>query len=455
MTGPPPGEREPGVPWGFAAIWLTQLLSVVGSALTAFVLGVEIYRRTGSVTLFALIALSAVLPGILVSPLAGVVTDRWDRRRIMVVGDCGAALATGAIALLVAADRLEVWHVYLATAAGAVFGTFHQLAYSAMVPTLVGARRLARVNGLTQVAQAVQIAAPLVAGALLGLIGLAGMIVADLTTFALALGTLLAVRLPAGAVRPARTGPAGSLRADIAVGLRYLGARPALLSLVVVFGLYNFLFGLAAVLVQPLILSFSGPATLGALMFAGGSGLFLGSVLMATWGGPRRRVDGIFLGLVLGGVFLVMHSLRPSAWLIAVAAPAFLFTLPLLNSTCLTLVQTKTDPAVLGRVLAAVRMVAQSAMPVAYLIAGPLADGVAEPLLRADGPLAGTVGRLIGTGDGRGIALVFLVDGLLMASLAAAAYARPRLRLIDDEPDLLAEPALATADGGRTGESRA
>lgn len=447
MSDAPAGRPEAGVPWRFGAIWLTQLLSVVGSALTAFVLGVWVYQRTGSVTQFSLIAFSAVLPGILVAPVAGVVTDRWDRRRLMIAGDCGAALATTAVAVLVATDQLEVWHIYLATAAAAVCGTFHQIAYTAIVPALVGARHLARVNGLTQIGQAVQIAAPLVAGALLGLIGLTGMIVVDLATFAVALGTLLAVRLPAEAVRPARGEPAGSLRADVLVGLAYLRRRPGLLNLVVVFGLYNFLFGIAAVLVQPLILSFSGPATLGALMFAGGSGLFLGSLLMGVWGGPRRRVDGIYLGLVLGGIFLVLHSLRPSPWLIAVAAPAFLFTLPLLNSTCLTLVQTKAEPGVLGRVLAAVRVVAQSAMPVAYLIAGPLADRVAEPLMRPDGPLAGTLGSLIGVGDGRGIALIFLVDGLLMVALAAAAYARPRLRLIDDEPDVLEDPALATADG--------
>jgi len=243
--------------------------------------------------------------------------------------------------------------------------------------------------------------------------------------------------LPAAATRPARADTGRTpLRAEIGAGLAYLRGRPGLLGLVVVFGVYNFLFAVAGGTVQPLILSFAGPATLGALMFAGGSGLFVGSLVMGAWGGPRRRIDGVYLGLVLGGVFLALHSVRPSPWLIAVVAPAFLFTLPVMNTACITLVQTKVPADVLGRVLAAVRVVTLSAMPLAYLVVGPLTDGVFEPLMSPGGPLAGTVGALIGVGHGRGIALMFLVDGLLLLALAAYAYTRPRIRHIDDElPD--------------------
>lgn len=418
----------------FALVWLGQLVSVVGSALSAFVVGVWVYLETGSVTQFVLIQFCAVVPGILASPVAGLITDRWNRRRIMVSADLGAGASTAVLLTLVTTDSLGVWPIYLTTAVTATCNAFHLIAFTALVPALVPKRHLGRINGLMQITQGVQIAAPLVAGALLALVGLRGVLLIDLVAMAVAVSTLLAARLPAAAIKPEPTErPEG-----IGAGLRYLRGRPGLVNLVVVFALWNFVFAIAGGLVQPLILSFSSPATLGALMAAGGSGLFIGSLVMTAWGGPKRRVDGIYLGLVLGAIFLVLHSLHPSAWLIAIAAPAFLFTLPLMNTACTTLIQTKVDPAVLGRVLGAVRMISQAAMPFAFLLIGPLSDGVFEPLMAADGALAGSVGALIGVGEGRGIALIFMVAGVLMLALAGHAYSRPRLRNIDVEiPDAI------------------
>ncbi|GAA3854780.1 MFS transporter [Saccharothrix violaceirubra] len=414
---------------------------MIGSALSTFVLGVWVYLETGSVTKFALIQFCAILPGILLAPWAGVLADRVDRRVIMLVADGGAGLVTSLLFTAVSLDSLATWQIYLAAALTATLNSFHVIAYSALVPALVPKDQLGRVNGLMQLTQGVQIAAPLVAGALLGLVGLRGVLLIDVVSMVFAVGSLLLARLPEEAVRPA--GAAGRDR-GVGAGLRWLRSAPGLLALCAVFGVWNFLFAVAGGLVQPLILSFATPATLGVLMAAGGSGLFLGGLAMGAWGGPKRRVHGIYLGLGLGGVFLVLHSLAPSPWLIGFVAPAFLATLPLMNTCCVTLVQTKVDPAVLGRVLAGVRTLSTAAMPVAYLLIGPLSDGIAEPLMTGDGALAGTVGALIGTGPGRGIALVFLVVGVLMLALAAVAWSRPRLRAVDDLPDA-ASPLERTA----------
>ncbi|MFI9817646.1 MFS transporter [Saccharothrix variisporea] len=414
----------------FAVVWAGQLVSVIGSALTAFVLGVWVYLGTGSVTQFVLIQFCAVVPGILLAPYAGAVADRYDRRKIMLLADSGAGVVTALLLVSVSTGSLAVWHVYVASALTATLNSFHLIAYQALVPALVPPEHLGRVNGLMQLTQGVQIAAPLVAGALLGLVGLRGVLVIDVVSMVFAVAALLLARLPAGA-----SGSRGSGAQGLGAGLRWLRGAPGLFTLCAVFGVWNFLFAVAGGLVQPLILSFSSPATLGVLMAAGGSGLFLGGLVMGAWGGPKRRVLGIYAGLGLGGVFLVLHSLAPSPWLIGVAAPAFLFTLPLMNTCCVTLLQTKVDKDVLGRVLGVVRTLSTAAMPVAYLVIGPLSDGVAEPLMAPDGALASTLGAVIGTGEGRGIALIFLVVGVLMLALTAFAWSRPRLRTVDDLPD--------------------
>ncbi|WP_018223632.1 MFS transporter [Salinispora pacifica] len=434
----------------WAAIWFGQLVSLVGSSLTGFVLGVWVYQRTGSVTQFALIFLAATLPAVLFAPVAGALADRRDRRRLMVAADTVAAAGTAALAALVAADALAVWHIYLATAVSAAASTVHQVAYQAMTPALVGKRHLGRFNGLMQISRAVQIAAPLIAGVLVVTIGIGGVMAIDLGTFVVAASTLLLVRLPAEVARPARSGPAEAVLRGATAGWRYLRQRRGLLQLMMVFGVYNFLFGLAGVLVQPLILSFTTADTLGVLMFAGGAGLFAGSLVMGAWGGPTRRVTAVCGGLAAGGVALVLHAASPSAWLIGVVAPLFLFTLPIVNSSTMTLIQTKTEPALLGRVLATARVIGDASVPLAYVLAGPVADGVFEPLLRPGGALADSVGRVVGTGDGRGIALLFAVTGVAMVLLAALAWTRPALRCADALPDALPDdtpdPETAPAD---------
>ena len=436
-------------------IWLGQLVSLIGSSLTGFVLGVWVYQQTGSVTQFSLIFLASSLPVVLCAPFAGVLADRYDRRRLMLFSDVGAAAGTAVLAGLVATGNLAVWHIYLITAVSTACSTVQQVSYQSMTPALVGRRHLARFNGLMQISRAVQIAAPLIAGTLVVTIGVAGVMAIDLGSFAVGWLILLLVRLPRTVTQPAGDRKQRPGLRDALAGWGHLRQRPGLMQLMVLFAAYNFLFGVAGVLVQPLILSFASPDTLGVLMFAGGAGLFAGSLLMGAWGGTRRRMHTIFGGLALGGLALALHSLAPSPWLIAVVAPLFLATLPVVSSSAMTLLQTKSDPAVLGRVLAAARVVGDSTVPLAYLLAGPIADGVFEPLMRPDGALAGSVGAVIGTGEGRGTALVFAVAGLLMLVVVAAGLSRPALRHIDDLPDGGAAGPPTTGDNPSSTDNEA
>ncbi|GAA3042298.1 MFS transporter [Streptosporangium longisporum] len=416
----------------FAGIWSAELVSVIGSSLTGFVLSVWVYQESGSETQFALTMLCATLPGLLITPFSGVIVDRFDRKRVLVLSDCGAALSTAALLLVVQAQGLAVWHVYLATAVGAVCGTFHLTVYQAMTPLLVPERHLGRANGLMQATWGLQIAAPVAAGTLLEVVGVRGVLLLDLLSFAVATAVVLATRLPRAVTRPEGVAVAPSLGADLLFGLRHL-RRGGLLPLVVVSAAFNLAFAVAGVLVRPLILSFAGPATLGVLVFAGGAGLFAGSLVMGAWGGPRRRIAGMSLFMGIGGIALAAHGLSPSVALIAVAAPAFLFVLPVVNGCVTTVLQTRTENEALGRVLATARTLGQCAMPVAYLSAAPAAEHLTGPWLMPGGVLTGSAGELIGTGPGRGTALIFLIDGLLLVVLAITTYARPRLRRLDHE----------------------
>ena len=420
----------------FLIIWIGQVVSRLGSGLTGFALAVWVYQRTGSVTQLALVSFSMTLPAVLMSPFAGTLVDRWDRRWAMILSDAGAGLGTLTIALLVWRGQTEIWLIYLALAVVGVFQSFQWPAFSASTTLLVRKQDLGRANGLTQLGlAAAQILAPVLGAALLATIRLAGVILIDFLTFVFALLTLFIVRVPRPEPR-AGEAPRGSLLREAAYGWRYLRQRPGLMGLLVLFAATNFTMGMLTVLITPLVLSFASPSVLGPVLSVAGSGMLVGGLAMSVWGGPKRRLRGIFIPLLLQGVALLIGGLRESAPLIAAAAFVFMLGFPILNACSQAIWQTKVAPEVQGRVFAIRQMVALSAIPLAQLVAGPLSDRVFRPLLATGGPLADTVGRLLGVGPGRGIALLFMALGVFNLLVLAKAWSAPHVRHVEDEvPD--------------------
>jgi MFS transporter, DHA3 family, macrolide efflux protein len=424
----------------FILIWAGQFVSLMGSRLTWFALGVWVYQRTGSATQFALIFLFTMLPALLISPVAGALTDRWDRRHVMIMSDTGAGLCTLVIAALLISGRLEVWHIYVMDAISSAFSAFQWPAYSASTTLLVPKKHLGRANGMVQTAQALaQIVSPVVAGALLAVIHLEGIILLDFVTFVFAVTTLLLVRIP----RPVTTSETGagkkSLLRESAEGWHYIVKRRGLFGLLIFFAISNFLVGILSVLATPLVLAFAPVTVLGTVLSIGGGGMLVGSLLMSVWGGPKRRIYGVLGFMMLGSLSMILAGIKPSAVLTSIAAFGFFFGIPIMAGCSQTIWQVKVPPELQGRVFATRAMIAGSCLPLAYLIAGPLADYIFEPLLVVGGPLAGSIGEFIGVGPGRGIGLLFIIIGLLSALATIGGYLYKPVRLVEGElPDAVA-----------------
>ncbi len=417
----------------FLTVWAAQLLSLLSTATTLFAVGVWTFQRTGSVTRFSLVLFFGVLPTLLLTPLTGALVDRWNRRTSLLVGAVGGGAASLAMALLLLAGRLETWHVYLLVAAGAATQALRWPALAASVVLLVPPREVTRANGMLQLGMSLsQTLAPVAAGALLAPIGLAGVLFLAAATGGLAAATLVPVRIPRPAARPGAA-RRGTLLGEFAQGWRYLAARPGLLSLLALFAVANFFVGLVTTLVTPLVLGFADVRVLGVVLSVASAGLLAGGLLTTVWRGPRRRLDGILVPLLAQGPLLVLASLRPSAVLVAAGACAYLFAFPVIAANSQAIWQDKVAPELQGRVFALRQMVALSAVPLSRLVAGPLADGLFEPLLAPDGALAGSLGRVLGVGPGRGIALLYVVLGVAGTAAIAAAWSSPRLRRVESE----------------------
>jgi DHA3 family macrolide efflux protein-like MFS transporter len=176
--------------------------------------------------------------------------------------------------------------------------------------------------------------------------------------------------------------------------------------------------------------------------------MVIGSVVMSAWGGPKRRVRGMLGFMAIGGASLAVAGLRPVLWLATAGALGLMAVVPIVNGTSQALWQSKVPLDLQGRVFSTRRMIAQIATPIAFVSAGPLADRVFEPLLTDGGVLVDTVGRIIGTGPGRGSGLLVTLTGLAVVALAGTGWLIPRIRNIEDDiPDAIGDlaPAPATA----------
>lgn len=451
---------------GFLAIWAGQSISLVGTGMYAFAVGVWIYERTHSATLFGLILFFEMLPGVLIAPYAGVVADRVNRRTVMLFGNAG--MIAGALVVLLATmhNQVNFWELYPALVIGSVFAQFHAAAYDSSIVLLMPESRWNRANGLVQLGEAIaNVSAPLAAGTLLIALHIWGLILLDIATFGVAFAALLVLKMPdthktpgqregsqqepGGDAEPAPPAPPKRLSEDLRYGWRFIRASSGLPSMLAIFSLLSFFVNMAVVAATPLVLSFTNSAEFGVVAAAGGAGMIAGGLVMVAWKGPAKRVPLMLTALCGTGIFIALYGVRPSALLVGVGQFGFFFCLPIANAPAAGIWQRRVPADAQGRVFAVRRMLARVTVPIAILIAGPLIDGVFKPLLTRHGSLAGVLGPALGTGPGRGIGLLFVLLGLAMLITTLIGAANPRLRAVEDvEPAAPVPESSPAAAGG-------
>ncbi len=425
----------------FWVIWSGQLISMLGSGLTSFALAVWIYDQTGEATPFALTALFSSLPRLLLLPIGGTFADRYDRRKIMILTDTGAAIITAIGALLLFFGDLQIWHIYIIAFCHASLSAFQGPAYSASVTMLVPKKDLARASSIIQVGEAASsILTPILAGSLYVLIALKGIILIDFITAFFAVGALLLIRIPQPKQVTETKAEQKSVWANALFGWKYLRALPGLLSLLLYFASVNFILGLTGVLTVPLVLSFGSSTDLGIIQMASGIAMLVGGIIMSSWGGPKGKKIPWVIGLItLSATGLLFMGLRANTLFIAFGEVLLLFFIPAASALSSAVFRVKIPADIQGRIFAIRTMIAQSMMPLAFLVSGPLADRIFEPLMMPEGALGQTfLGRLIGTGPGRGIGLIFIFVCIFLLIESLAVFANPRIRNVEDEiPDAI------------------
>jgi len=424
--------KRPSGMFGFTIVWAGQMVSLLGTQMSAFSLTIWAYELTGSATALALVGFFFLTPLLVFSPIAGAIVDRSNRKWMMALSDLAAGTATVGVLSLYLTGGLQIWHLYVANAIMGLFQAFQWPAYSAAISVMLPKEQYGRANGMMSLAESGSgIFAPLLAGAVLGIIGLGGVLFIDIATFLFAIAALALIQVPQPAVTDEGIKGRGNLLQEAAYGFRYILARPSLLGLQTVFLLGNFFGSLGYSVLAPMILARTGNNELvyGSVNSAGAAGGLVGGLVMSAWGGPKRRVHGVLMGFALASLLdgvLMGVGRGVSVWVVAAFCGAFF--IPIINGSNQAIWQAKVAPDVQGRVFSVRMLIAWLVNPVAMLIAGPLSDYVLEPAMRLDGSLTGTFGWLVGAGPGAGIALIFVFAGLMTMMVGLGGYAVPAIR---------------------------
>ncbi|MFP4345400.1 MAG: MFS transporter [Anaerolineales bacterium] len=400
----------------FFAIWSGQAASLLGSQLVQFALVWWLTAQTGSEVVLATAAMLASLPQVFIGPFAGVLVDRWNRRRVMIVADAGIALATLLLLVLNAVGSMQPWHIYLLMFVRAVGGIFHWPAMQASTSLMVPGEQLARVGGMNQTLQgALSIVSPALGALLVGILPLYGILAIDVVTALLAIVPLLFIAIPQPEVETADVSERPTVLRDMITGFSYVWGWPGLFIILLMAMLLNFL-SAPSFSLMPLLVTkhFSGGVVeIGALQSALGVGLLVGGVVLSVWGGFRRKVATSMLGMIGGGVGMLVVGGAPGSLLWMAIAGIFVtgFMNPIINGPLMALIQSAVDPKMQGRVFTLVLSLATAMMPLGYALGGRLAARF-------------------------GISMWFVMAGVAMIGCGSLGFVIPAVRHIEGNPEI-------------------
>jgi DHA3 family macrolide efflux protein-like MFS transporter len=411
----------------FFTVWTGQVFSLLGSELVQFALVWWLTTTTGSAMVLVLATMMAVLPRVFVSPVAGALVDRWNRRTVMMVADGLSALSSVVLAVLFAFDAMQVWHVYLVMFVRAACGAFHWPAMQASTTLMVPEEHLTRVAGLNQSLQGLgAIVAPPLGALLLEVLPMQGVLAVDVVTAILAISPLVFIHIP----QPERTAAAAgasrpSMVADLREAVRFLRAWPGILMIIAIAVLVNLLI-YPALSLQPLLVTehFGGDALqLAWLQSAFGVGMVSGGITLSVWGGFKRRSLTGLLALALGGAGFAAVGVAPAnGFPLALGAIFFAwFMNPIANGSLMAVLQVIVPADMQGRVFTLLQSAAGAMIPLGLVIAGPLAEVL-------------------------GVQIWFLFAGIAMAVMGIGALFVPAITRLDDIANLKSAKATALDD---------
>ena len=414
----------------FLVIWVGQLISCIGSGLTAFALAVYVYSLTGTATSVSLVTLCAFLPAVLLSPIGGVFADRFDRRLMMILGDFFSAAGLVYMLVVILNGEIALWQICLGVSVSSIFVALMEPAYKATVTDLLSIEQYARASGMVQIAgSAKYLISPVIAGLLLRIADIRLILTIDIATFFI---TITAAVWVMRTIKNAavKTPQKHNFRQEMKEGLRTIITNKGITVLILLISIVTFFIGILQTLLTPMMLAIANASVLGTILTLSSMGMLLGSMIMGIANINKNYTNMVSFSLAFGGLFFALMGVSTSTFFITAAGFLFFAALPFVNTGAEVLIRRNIPDDKQGRAWGLIGIISQLGYILAYATAGLLADHVFTPLLMPDGALASTIGRLIGTGSSRGIGFMFILSGIFVCVLAIFIFnSRPTRKL--------------------------
>ena len=415
----------------FYKLWLGELISNIGSGMTAFALSVYIYEKTGSVSYVSLITLLSFMPSIILSPIGGLLADRYDRRLLMIIGDLFSGLGLVYILWNIQAGEKSIVPIFVGITFSSIFTSLLEPSYRATLTDILEEENYAKASGLIQAAgSAKYLISPVIAGMIFSVANIRVILLLDILTF---ITTCLMIFL----VRKSMNSETQNYKKDsfkgLLEGLFIIKENRGIYSLVIIMFFVCFFMGFIQILIRPMILVLSSVKTAGMMESLCAAGLLIGSLWIGIAGIKKNYSKILAVACFFCGIFMSMTGVNKNLAIIGISTLLFFSTLPFMNSCADVLVRVSVPNELQGRVWGIISLITQMGTVAAYIISGIMADYVFEPMFNKNGILVENIGIIIGTGKGRGIGFMLILSGMGMLIMAIVIWKNREIREVSEK----------------------
>ena len=415
----------------FYKLWLGELISNIGSGMTAFALSVYVYEKTGSVSYISLITLLSFMPSIILSPIGGLLADRYDRRLLMIIGDLFSGLGLIYILWNIQAGEKNIVPIFLGITFSSIFTSLLEPSYRATLTDILDEENYAKASGLIQAAgSAKYLISPVIAGMILSVADIRVILLLDILTF---ITTCLMIFL----VRKSMNSETQNYKKDsfkgLLEGLFIIKENRGVYSLVIIMFFVCFFMGFIQILIRPMILALSSVKTAGMMESLCAAGLLIGSLWIGIAGIKKNYSKILAVACFFCGIFMSMTGVNENLAIIGISTFLFFSTLPFMNSCADVLVRVSVPNELQGRVWGLISLITQMGTVTAYIISGVMADYIFEPMFNKNGILVENIGMIIGTGKGRGIGFMLILSGIGMLIMAIVIWKNGEIREVSEK----------------------
>jgi MFS family permease len=415
----------------FYSLLVTQTLSLVGSRMTSIGVGIWVFTETGKTAPLLLTSFFNELPGMLAGSLAGVIVDRWDRRRVMILSDAGQAIGSVLLMVSFLSGHFEIWHLYAVAFLQGVFATFQGPAERAAMTMLIPVEQRERANALKETSFPLAgIIAPVLTGLFYASMGISGIILIDLSTFLVAVIFLLFVHIPHPEPTEAGLASMGGFWREARGAFRFVLGRRELWVFMLFTAFINFMLNGPLDLILPyLILLTNSEKVAGGIIGVTSLGAFAGASLIAVWGGTRPRMKTIIAGLVITSVMFVFFGILRTPIPIGIVLFLLFMNLPIMQTMYMSILQVKSPPDLQGRIFALNDQLSFIGSTLSFALTGFLVDHVMNPAVGT--PAWKVFQPLVGKEAGAGIGLVEIITGVIILLATILVLAPRRIRELE------------------------